>query len=224
MDKLKEFTYRYRTYCILAVLIVFMSVVTGVCNQLSMWEVTLFICFQIFCVLLPGIAVMTLVPVKGLRSIEKLALTYASGYVFTIFLYVLVMITAGKTYVRIAFIFTVILAGVVVILKRRGKTNQPQEPLTAELDGGVWIWTILAVFLVSLFGFSLRWKAPYAGGLNYYEDDFLYWAGDIVALTKKVPPVNFRSLASDYRYHYLGALQQAAISNVTGMTVMKAAA
>ena len=224
MDKLKEFIYRYRTYCILAVLIVFMSVVTGVCNQLSMWEVTSFICFQILCVLLPGIAVMVLVPVKNLRSIEKLALTYTSGYIFTIFLYVLVMITAGKTYVRIAFVFTTILAIVVVILKRRGKTSQPQEPLTAELDGGVWVWTILAVFLVSLFGFSLRWKAPYAGGLNYYEDDFLYWAGDIVALTKKVPPVNFRSLASDYRYHYLGALQQAAISNVTGMTVIKAAA
>lgn len=224
MDIIKKLYYRYQMYCILMMLIMVMSVLTGVCNQLSIGEVTLFICFQFFCVLFPGIAVTIWMPVKNLRSIEKLTLTYASGYIFTMILYVLIMVTLGKAYVRMGFLFFTILAGVVILLKKRKHTEQPEETLTAESAGGIWILTILAVFLVSLFGFSLRWKAPYAGGINYYEGDFLFWAGDIVALTKKVPPVNFRASYSDYRYHYLGALQQAAISNVTGITVMKMAA
>lgn len=223
MDIIKRLYYRYQMYSILMMLIVVMSVLTGICNQLSIGEVTLFICFQFFCVLFPGIAVTILVPVKNLRSIEKLTLTYASGYIFTMIIYVLIMVTLGKEYVRIGFLFFIILAGVVILLKKREHTEQPQETLTAESADRIWIFTILVVFLVSLFGFSLRWKAPYAGGINYYEDDFLYWVGDIVALTKKVPPFNFRSLSSDYRYHYLGALQQAAISSVTGITVMKTA-
>lgn len=223
MDRLKELSHRYRIYLILAVLIVFMSVVTGVCNQLSMEEVTLFICFQLFCVLVPGIALMMFVPVRNLRSVEKLALTYTCGYILTIFIYAAAMIVAGKEYVRIVFIMTVVLAGAAILVKK-GKSDQRIDMLNNEPDGGLWIWTTLLVFLISLFGFSLRWKAPYAAGINYYEDDFLFWAGDIVALTKKVPPIDFRYLDSDYRYHYLGAMQQAAISNVTGITVIKMAA
>lgn len=223
MDSLKVMCRRYRIYGILAVLIIFMSVVTGICNQLSLGEITRFICFQFFCVLFPGCAIMTLTPIKNLKSMEKLLLTYASGYIFTLLIYMAVMITVGREYVRGVFILTAVLAGVVILLKLRNMDSL-SDALMEEPNGGIWIWTILVVFLISLFGFSLRWKAPYAAGINYYEDDFLFWAGDIVALTKKVPPVNFRDLNPDYRYHYLGAMQQAVISNVTGITAVKTAA
>lgn len=222
MDSLKALYRRYRIYCMLAMLTVFMSVVTGVCNQLGIGEVVLFICFQFFCVLLPGFAVMVLVPVKNLRRIEELTLVYASGYILTILVYAAAMITAGREYVRVFFILTAVLAGTLILFQWKKTGQLPGRP-AEKTDGGIWIWTVLAVFVVSLFAFSLRWKAPYAAGINYYEDDFLYWTGDIVALTKKVPPVNFRSMNPDYRYHYLGAMQQAAVSSVTGITVMRTA-
>ena len=38
-----------RMYKILIGLIIFMSVLTGICNQLGIGEVIVFICFQIFC-------------------------------------------------------------------------------------------------------------------------------------------------------------------------------
>lgn len=223
MDSLKGICRRYRIYGALAVLLIFMSAVTGICNQLSVGEVTRFACFQFFCILFPGAAVMMLMPVKNLRSVEKLLLTYVSGYIFTLLVYMAVMITAGREYVRGVFILTAVMAGAVIWIKWRNKKPLTEAPVE-EPDGGIWIWTALAVFVISLFGFSLRWKAPYAAGINYYEDDFLFWAGDIVALTKKVPPVNFRDLNPDYRYHYLGAMQQAVISNVTGITAVKTAA
>lgn len=222
MDSLKALYRRYRIYAILAVLIVFMSAVTGICNQLEIGEVTLFICFQFFCVLLPGFAVMTLVRIKNLKSVEELILTYASGYILTILIYAAAMVTVGREYVRVLFVLTALLAGAFLLFQWK-KTGQLPGKLMEETDEGIWIWTVLAVFAVSLFAFSLRWKAPYAAGINYYEDDFIYWVGDIVALTKKVPPVNFRNMNPNYRYHYLGAMQQAAISNVTGITVMKTA-
>ncbi len=223
METLKMLRRRYQVYWIWVMLLVFMAVVTGVCNQLSVREVTLFICFQFFCVLLPGVATLILAPIKNLRSIERLVLSYTIGYIWTILVYAAVMITVGREYVRIVFILATVVAGVIILFQKK-KVIQLTEILQEKSDGGIWILTILSVFLISLFGFSLRWKAPYISGINYYEGDFLYWAGDIVALTKKIPPVNFRSLYSDYRYHYLGAMQQAAVSSVTGITVIKTAA
>lgn len=215
-----------RMYKILIGLIIFMSVLTGICNQLGIGEVIVFICFQIFCMTLPGAAVMALVPIKNLRRIEKLTLIYASGYMLTILLYTALMLTVGIRYVRGAFFLLPVLSCAVLALKRNQKRDFVQETATKSsgVEGNIiWIGTVLAVFFVMLVVFSMRWKIPYTAGSNNYETDFLYWTGDMVALKKHFPPKEFRTLAPGYRYHYLGALQQTAVSVVTGIQAVKVA-
>lgn len=203
--------------------IVLMTAVTGICSQISVWELLAFLCFQFLCIFLPGAAIMTLMPVKGLRNIEKALLVYASGYMVTIVLYVALMVTVGNAHVRAGFFSLPILACVILAFGKK-RQNWLAETKTDEAGDGLWIVTVLAVFFVSLLSFSLRWKIPYTAGTNNYETDFLYWAGDIVALQKQFPPKEFRTLNPIYRYHFFGALQQAAVSTVTGIQAVKTAA
>lgn len=217
-----------RNMIVLVSLIAFMTIVTGICNQIAVGECLAFYGFQILCVILPGAAVMALIPLKNLRRIEKITLIYASGYMLTILLYAVLMLTVGIRYVRAVFFLLPVLACVVFAFRRNQKKDFALKTETEmgllESEGNViWIGTILTVFFVSLVVFSMRWKIPYTAGSNNYETDFLYWAGDIVALKKHFPPKEFRTLAPNYRYHYFGALQQAAVSAATGIQAVKVA-
>lgn len=116
-------------------LIAFMTIVTGVCNQIAPGELLVYICFQIFCMTLPGAAVMALVPIKNLRRIEKLTLIYASGYMLTILLYTALMLTVGIRYVRGAFFLLPVLSCAVLALKRNQKKDLAQE-VEAEFSDG----------------------------------------------------------------------------------------
>lgn len=215
---------RYENHNIAALLILlfFMTVVTGIFHQINSGELLVFFCFQALCIVLPGAAVMTLMPVKNLRGIEQVMLIYASGYMLTMLLYVTLMLTVESKYMRVSFLALPVFSIVVLWLKNSHKKQSVQE-IMAEEGSAIWILTVLTLFFVSLVVFSMRWKIPYTAGANNYETDFLYWAGDIVALKKHFPPKEFRTLASGYRYHYFGALQQAAVSAATGIQAVKVA-
>ena len=211
---------------ILVGLIVFMTSVTGICNRINAGELLVYICFQILCLILPGAAVMALLPIKNLRKIESITLVYASGYMLTILLYAALMLTVGIRYVRGVFLLLPILACAVLAFKKNAKmdcTLKTEEKSFEREENVIWIGTVLAVFFVMLVVFSMRWKIPYTAGSNNYETDFLYWTGDMVALKKHFPPKEFRTLAPGYRYHYFGALQQTAVSVVTGIQAVKVA-
>lgn len=216
---------RYRLYGILALVILFMTVVTGLCNQIGVFELLLFYCFQIFCIMIPGIAILMIMPIEGLRDLERVLLTYTLGYILTMLVYAVVMFVGGKGFLRFIFAAVAICAMVFITIKelRGNKDNIAFREEKSEKPGIMWIASILIVFFVSLIVFSLRWKIPYATGKNYYEADFLYWVKDIVATKKQVPPMNFFFLTEDYRYHYFGAFQQAVVSGIMGIPAIKVA-
>lgn len=209
----------------LATLIFFMTVITGICNQIGIFELLGFFGCQIFYILLPGIALMILMPISKLREIEKVLLAYTLGYILTMVVYALVMVAGGRRFLKIVFVLMAIWAiGIILlkeykIIKQSVQSNEKAE----ETNDKKWILSILIVFFASLIVFSLRWKAPYTGGKNYYEADFLYWVKDIVALKRKVPPIHFWTMNEDYRYHYFGALQQAVISSIMDISAIKVA-
>lgn len=213
---------KYHYISTLFLLIVFMTAVTGICSQINAWELLVFIGFQLLCIFLPGLAVMTLMPVKNLGKPEKLLLIYASGYMVTIILYAALMATVGNAHVRAGFFPLPVLACAILAFRKKKQNGLTEVNADKEKDA-FWIGTVLAVFFLSLISFSLRWKIPYTAGANNFETDFLYWAGDIVALKKQFPPKEFRTLNPVYRYHYWGALQQAAVSTVTGIQAVKVA-
>ena len=76
---------------------------------------------------------------------------------------------------------------------------------------------ILLLCSFSLIVFSLKNALPIFLGHNSWHNDLLYWLGDIVALTHNIPTVDFRTLGSDYFYHFFGALQIASMQKVTGI-------
>ena len=197
-------------------LLLLMTAILGICNQINIIELVIFVCFQILCVFIPGIAIMVLLPISNLREVERVLFSYASGYVLTMILYAVVMLTAGKDFLRIAFALMAIVS--IAIIWRHLKSSEQREIIT-ESDDKMWCWTVLAVFGVFLI-VSLRWKLPYAGGSNGYELDFLTWANNIVAMKSE----NFMSTIMNSRYHYLGPFQLAALSRVTGISVIKVAA
>ena len=84
-----------RNIIVLLILLFFMTIVTGIFNQIKPIELLVFFCFQALCIVLPGAAIMALIPVKNLRRIEKVMLIYASGYMLTILLYAVLMLTVG---------------------------------------------------------------------------------------------------------------------------------
>ncbi len=208
---------RYKEYWILIFLMILMTIITGIGNQIFVPELLIFLVFQCFCIFFPGIAIMILLPVRNLKTIEKVLFSYAIGYVFTMFLYALVMLTVGQSFVRAAFLLSGIAAIIIIIchLKKSGLHD-----VNEKADNILWICATLSVFLVSFIVFSLRWKAPYNGGSNCYEGDFLHWVRNIIMLKGS----DFKSVVQSYRYHYLGALQQAVVSSVTGIPAMRMAA
>lgn len=221
----KRICSRYKSYGILALVILFMTVINGICNQIGILELLLFFTIQVFCIMIPGIAILTIMPIEGLRDLERVLLAYTLGYILTMLVYAVVMVVGGKGILKFVFCAVAVCAlGFVAFKELRASKQEIQlQEEKNKANGIMWIGAVLTVFFVSLLVFSLRWKIPYDAGKNYYEADFLYWVKDIVAVKKKVPPMNFFFLNEDYRYHYFGAFQQAVVSSLMGIPAIKAA-
>lgn len=191
----------------------FMTVISGLCNQTSVWEWLRFWGFQVFCLFIPGIALMLLFPVRNLKRPEKVLYSYAMGYMLTTVLYPLIMLTVGDRFLTLIF-GAVAIAALVFVWYR--VTHDEMGDVTEEGDDRIWIGAILAVFLISLFVASMRWRIPYIGERNTYSGDYLDWVRKIATFKRDASA--FMAMVKNYHYHYLGMLQQAAVAKVTNIS------
>lgn len=151
-----------------------------------------------------------------MSKLEEIAFSYASGYILSIVIYVIVMLMEVKEYLGIIWGIFSFFSVLLCILKRNDIEN-------GECDNAdrITCYTFLCLFYVISLLVSLCWMTPDAGVTGSYDDDLLFWLGDAISLKKDFLPLNFRSLIPDNRYHYGGAMQQALISMVTGIPVYK---
>lgn len=208
---------KYRQHIFLMIALFLMSMISGIGNRVSMSATIYFTLFQIGCILIPGTALFDSFSIKGVTGIERVLLSYSIGYVLNIVIYFLVWLLniysfLGKIYVLIFII------SLLAIIIRGNKINE--DIGTSDFS---WIWLIIILFVISFIVFSCRYALPTFIESNEYFNDLLYWAGDAVELNKEFPPVNFRTLQPNYRYHYFSALQLAVISKVTGIAAARVA-
>ena len=207
---------RYQQHIYLAGMLIIMSLITGIGNRVNL---SVSICFgltQVCCILIPGVALVDGISIKGITSIENVLLSYSAGYTLSIILYFLTQFLNIYTYLN--WIYILIFAVSFAIIVIRSNTNG-----NVQCSDWHWIWLLIILFVISFIVFSCRYALPTFIGSNQYFNDLLYWAGDAVELNMEFPPVNFRTLKPDYRYHYFSALQLAVISRVTGIVVARVA-
>lgn len=206
--------YRYlKQYWQLAAMIFFMTAISGLCHQTGIMEWLRFWGFQIFCLLIPGMAVMILMPMRNLKSIEKVLFSYAAGYMLTIVLYLFIMVTVGSRFLKVFFAVIAAVSLVVVwhhIVHREGGSDKEES------FERMWVCAILAVFVISLIASSLRWRIPYIGESNRYHSDYLFWVRRIAIFRGEA--LGFIELLKDRPYHYLGMIQQAAAARLTDIS------
>lgn len=209
----KKLCVRYKQYLELSVLILFMTVVSGLCHQTEVLEWLRFFGFQIFCLLIPGIAVMILLPMRNLKMIEKVLYSYAMGYMLTTVLYLFLMLTVGSGFLKVSF---AVMAAAALIFVWRHKAFFEREDFPEESDDRMWIGTILAVFMITLIVASLRWRMPYIGESNGYDSDYVDWVRKIAMFKRDASA--FLPMLKDSPYHYLGMIQQAAVAKLTDIS------
>lgn len=211
--------YEYlKPYWELIIMLIIMTAISGLGNQASVWEWLRFGGFQVFCLFIPGVAVMLLIPMKNLKRLEKVLYSYAMGYMLTIILYLLVMLTVGGKFLTL--IFGAVAIAALVFVGYRVAHDEVGD-VTEEGNDRVWILTVLAVFLISFFATSMRWRLPYIGEWNIYNRDYLDWVRKIATFRRDASV--FMPVVKSSPYHYFGVIQQAAAARVTNISAFRMA-
>ncbi|MHB1484488.1 MAG: hypothetical protein ACYCYI_07455 [Saccharofermentanales bacterium] len=174
--------------------------------------------YQILGIWLPGFAVISTLKIRNLSVIEKLALSFGVGYCFNILMYFLFVPFSIGDYMIFGFLAIDVIAVFVLIRNRQMflKDESKPEDIKNLLICCGFIFVITA-YLFLAFAACNRIPGEISG--NTFYQDLLHWIGNSTALVKGYPPVDFRTLAPDYHYHYFSSVQIAAVSIVTKIPV-----
>lgn len=206
-DEIKNKMLLKRQYMFFAVILCSMALISATVNSRGLLEGIVFGLFQVGSILLPGMALMSLLYIKELTGPEQLLFSYGIGYCLNIGLYFLIMFLGLKSYIKVVFLVVVVISFIILC---KEKTQFTELSWKENIN--------LLLLLGSLFGFTLivfarRWNLPTEQ--KAYFQDLLFWVGDAIALKEKFVPINFRVLLEGYKYHYFGAMQVAVVSMVT---------
>lgn len=207
--------------CFFCLLILY-SVASTVLNRISPLDTLKFILFQLASVVIPGIDLLILFKIKKTGTIKLIAFGYAFGYTLNILLYMAIMLCGLKDYTMLIVLIYSFIA--VMFLARYYARSRKSS-----VEGNGWLCIdrdeLRNIIIVSLCLFTVQFllqglgnQLPITGGRTY-QNDMMYWEGNIVSLTKSFPPMNVRRYGSGYGYHYFSSLQMALINMTTGINV-----
>lgn len=173
--------------------------------------------YQIFAILIPGLAYQKLLQSdENTDSVKCLFFGYALGYCSNIIIYYLLFLLGGMESNAFAYLICLGIQCIIAVLYLQ------REKVTYNRQIDNWyipLFFILSLFLIELFTYAgYNMLPPYTDGDNIWKD-VRYWIGDTVSLKINYPPVNFRNLSSNYTYHFFSSMQLAVESIVTGIPV-----
>ncbi len=212
----------------LVVLMVFIVAVTLLNQQSAMTAFKMWF-YQVFCMLVPGCALIRLMKLRSRNVIQFVGLGYGAGYCVSILTY-LAMIPLSfirKNWmpgIRIANLAIAALASAYLLAgavrERRGfwKRASVQESVTpADTAMAVAVWSAILALLFLAYGLPNR--LPNLGSEQAYYFDTLYWIGNGVSLSRGFPPESIRGSGYILQYHYLSSMQLASIERTVGIPV-----
>lgn len=209
---------KYALFILLSEFIIISSLFSSVATTTNCLEAFKFIVFQIGGMLIPGLAIFELFPIKCKTKEEELILAYIDGYILSMAMYLIVMICNLDKYATFLY-FIIDIISIFIIVKK----YKVEDVISDNKEIDIVPWIFLAVLLiVSWIVFSMHWDVSIY--TTEFSDDGLFWIGDLISLDKKFLPMEFRLLEPGRKYHYGGAMQLAMVCKVTNISAFNLAA
>lgn len=218
--KIKGKTHSWMYYVIVSgIFLLGLSFICAKFSKSSLDEASIFAAYQIFAILIPGLAYTgVLKQDEGKGAMVCLFIAYALGYSSNIAMYYIMVLLGGIESNTLAYFFALGIQCVFSVIYLIKKKVEYKE------ESSNWVIALLfiaAMFAIELFTYSgYNMLPPYTDGSNIWKD-IRYWIGNTVSLKINYPPVDFRSLRSNYGYHFFSSIQLAVESIVTGIPVAR---
>lgn len=182
-------------------------------NRLSIQNAVAFVAFQVFGIIVPGIALTLFLKIILKNRLELVAVGYALGYCLNIVLYFFFVPFGLQRYLALGLLLLIVLS-VWIIYTNRIKIIKLEE----DCQGNIICCIIsIGIFGISLFSYTGMNLLPHIAHENEYYNDVLYWIGNTISLIKGFPPVNFRNCLEPFNYHYLSSIQLGVQSIIMGI-------
>lgn len=207
---------KYTLFILLSIFIIIISFFSAVSNTTDIGDAFRFVLFQIGGMLIPGLALLKLFPVKCLTREEHLILAYVDGYVLSMAMYLFVMLLNLDKYAMLLYVGISIISTIIIIFRHKDE----EWSVSPKLDIMPWIFLAVLLF-VSWLVLSMHWGVSLH--TTEFNDDLLFWIGDLISLDKNFLPMDFRYLSPGRKYHYGGAMQLAMVCKVTNISAFNVA-
>jgi len=208
---------QYELFFLLSLFIIIISFFSAISNTTNIWDASKFALFQIGGVLIPGLALLKLFPIKYKTREEQLILAYVDGYVLSMAVYLFVMFFNLDKHAVLLYVGISIISTIIIIFRHKDEEAWSVSP---KLDIMPWIFLAVLLF-VSWLVFSMHWGVSLH--TTEFNDDILFWIGDLISLDKNFLPMDFRYLSPGRKYHYGGAMQLAMVCKVTNISAFNVA-
>lgn len=173
-----------------------------------------FVLFQVFGIMIPGMALLCLLHLEIETTVEWIGFSYFFGFCLNLFEYLCIVPLELQRYATI-FMLVISLLSILVVVKEFRKN---EFIVRQDSKGEIICCSFLTVmFAIAMFTSAGTNLIPPKAEENILLNDLLYWVGNTIELTKEFPPKNFRNYPSNYNYHYFSSLQLAFESLVTGI-------
>lgn len=216
--KIKGKTHSWMYYVIVSgIFLLGLSFICAKFSKSSLNEASIFVAYQIFAILIPGLAYTGLLKQdedKG--GMVCLLIAYALGYSSNIAMYYIMVLLGGKESNTLAYFLALGIQCVFAIIYLVKKKVEYKEENSNWLIALLFITVMFAIELFTYSGYNML--PPYTDGSNIWKD-IRYWIGNTVSLKINYPPADFRSLRLNYGYHFFSSIQLAVESIVTGIPV-----
>ncbi|MDO4866011.1 MAG: glycosyltransferase 87 family protein [Clostridia bacterium] len=197
-------------------------------NQQSVATMLKLFVYQVFCMLVPGYALLRILRIKCRNPIQMFGFSYASGYCVSILAYIAAipfsffMENWMVWIARVNYLFAGLSLLYVVCSALRGKGPCQSFDKMRGVSSREWMLVFglwIGMFVLSFLAQGLPNRLPDLGSEQAYYFDTLYWIGNGISLSRGFPPESMRGVGHIMSYHYLSSMQFASIEKATGIPV-----
>lgn len=223
MIKNLRMTYRFPIICF-AMLFLFAAIGT-ILNGIFFTNMLLYTFYQIFCMIIPGYAVIHLLHFPAKNQIFTFGFSLAIGYAISILTYIVLIPLSFLTeswMIGIAVLNYVIAAVslaylIFEIYRKRYDIYEESDLDKKEFSFFLLIW--LGVFLLYFFFYGIPNTLPGGDSEQVYYIDTLYWIGNALSLSRGFPPESVRGIGQILSYHYFSSIHLVAIEKTVGIPI-----